>query len=69
MQEGQEKSILFTNQTDDFCVMCIRESGMCILLYEVRNNERRGKTAASLGSGGSQTPCDPIRTPGKPGTE
>ena len=38
-----------------------------ILVAEVRSHERRGKTADSLGSSGSEATGDPLRSSGKPG--
>ena len=66
MQEVQEKFTFPTKEQALFCGICITDRSAYILLYEVRNHERRGKTASALGSGGSQTTGDPFRTSGKP---
>ena len=65
MQEGRKN--LHSGQIFSLC----RRTGITavclhILFSEVRMDERRGKTADSLGSGGPQASGDPLRPSGKP---
>ena len=69
MQVGRTKFTFRTKCCHDFCEICIRIKASRILSPEVRNHERGRKKADSLGSGGSQTPGDPLRPPGKPGAK
>ena len=68
MQEGRKN--LHSGQIFSLC----RRTGITaiclhILFPEVRMDERRGKTADPLGSGGPQAPGDPLRPSGKPGAK
>ena len=65
--QGEGKKFTFSTNGDHvFCVICMRRNGPCILLYEVRKHERRGKATSALGSGGPQAPGDPLRAYGEP---
>ena len=66
MQEDREKFTFRTKRLSPFCGICIRTGSACILLYEVRKYERRGKAASALGSNRPQASGDPIRSYGKP---
>ena len=43
MQGDWKKFTFSTNQADDFCILCIGDRRMCILLYEVRNMKEEEK--------------------------
>ena len=43
MQEAGKKFTFPTNRAADFCVMCIRKEGRCILFPEVRNMKEEEK--------------------------